>query len=418
MGVRVSRFGIITLIAICPVARPTSAGAQTPLSLSQAIDRALQQQPALKAVAERIEAARGLRDQAGRLPNPDFVFQNENLRPGQSYTRDVDTMTYITQPIELFGKRAARVAVADQTVAHAEADYRVARLEMTRQVSLAYWTARGAQDSRDLLKATADTFSRVIEYHNAQLSVGAIAEQDVLRVRLEGERIAIAADLAALAASRTRVQLLKVIGDTPDLNVTLTDALDGAGTDISPSSLDDVLARHPAIASARASLADAEARARLQSVVARPTIGAIAGYKRTLLPDHTDGVNTAVAGVTMTLPLFDRNEGNRVAADAEVRRTQDLLEAAEAGVRADYEDARENYEIRRASVTALLAPLRDHAAEIATLAQAAYTQAGTDLLRVLDAQRAQLDADAAWVQGMVEYRQSIVNLEAAEGLGQ
>src|SRR5207237_2380445 len=128
--------------------------------------------------------------------------------------------------IELFGKRAARIATADQAVALAEADYRVARLETARQVSLAYWAARGAQESRYLLKASADTFERIVEYHNAQLSVGAIAELDVLRIRLEGERVSIAANLAALAAMRARIQLLKAIGDPADTDVILTDSLD------------------------------------------------------------------------------------------------------------------------------------------------------------------------------------------------
>lgn len=415
-AVRVSDFGALVIVGITSALAPAAAGAQVALSLSDAITRALAAQPVLKAAAERIAAARGLREQAGTLPNPDFVFQNENLRPGQSYARDVDTMTYVTQPLELFGTRAARLAVADDDVARAEADYQTARLETARQVSLIYWAARGAQDSRDLLRSTAETFARIVDYHTAQLSVGAIAEQDVLRVQLEGERLAIAANVAALNAQRARIQLLKAMGAPADENVTLADALDAGAIDVRIAPVADVVANHPAVAAARAALIEAQARARLQAVAARPTIGAIAGYKRTLLPDHADGMNTAVAGVTMTLPLFDRNEGNRAAADAEVRRAQDLLDAAQAGVRADYEDARQNYELRRTTFAALLAPLREHAATIASIAQAAYTRAGTDLLRLLDAQRAQLDADAAWVQGMVEFRQSIVNLEAAEGL--
>ena len=54
------------------------------------------------------------------------------------------------------------------------------------------------------------------------LSVGAIAEQDLLRVRLEGERLKIAANLAAIEAVHARVQLEKEMGQTdfPDLILT------------------------------------------------------------------------------------------------------------------------------------------------------------------------------------------------------
>jgi outer membrane protein, heavy metal efflux system len=180
-------------------------GAQPTLSVTQAIERALQNRPALKAEAERVDAARGLRDQARKFCNPDLLFQNENLRPGQIYSRDVDTLAYFIQPLDLLGKRGARIAAATEGITRAEANYALAHLDTIRRVSLAYWAARGAQDRRDLLIANANTFQRVVDYHNAQLSVGAIAEQDVLRIRLEGERLQIGARLAALDASRTRV---------------------------------------------------------------------------------------------------------------------------------------------------------------------------------------------------------------------
>jgi outer membrane protein TolC len=408
---RVRQFGIAFVIAACPAV----CGAQTTLTLREAIDRALQERPSLKAEAERVNVATALRDQAGKYANPELFFQNENLRPGQAYARDVDTLAYVTQPLDVFGKRTARMAAADEGTARVRAEYALARIDTIRRVSLAYWAARGAQDTRDLLSAAADTFQRIVDYHEAQLTVGAIAEQDVLRIRLEGERLRIGASLAALQATRARVELLKQMGDAVDRQVLLTDPLDRRAQS-APVAIEQALAQHPAMTAARAALTEARARARVQQVAARPNVTALVGYKRTLLRDHPEGMNTAVAGVAVTLPLLDRNEGNRAAADADVRRAGNLLEAAEKDLRADYETARQDYELRRTEVATLLAPLRDHAVQIAGIAQAAYLQAGTDLLRLLDAERARLDAEAAWVQGMVEYQQSVVNLEAAEGV--
>ena len=64
----------------------------------------------------------------------------------------------------------------------------------------------------------------------------------------------------------------------------------------------------------------------------------------------------------------------------------------------------------------MLQPLREHAAGIAQISAAAYAEGGTDLLRLLDAERTRLDAELTWTRGMVDYRQSIVRLEAAEGV--
>ena len=93
-------------------------------------------------------------------------------------------------------------------------------------------------------------------------------------------------------------------------------------------------------------------------------------------------------------------------------------EAAEAEVRADYYGAVQDYELRRAEFLDALQPFREHAANISAIAAAAYAEGGTDLLRLLDAERARLDAELAWARGMVDYRQSIVRLEAAEGVSQ
>ena len=139
------------------------------------------------------------------------------------------------------------------------------------------------------------------------------------------------------------------------------------------------------------------------------------GYKRTQLVDTTAGTNSALVGVQITLPLMDRNQGNRASANAEVLRQQQLLAETQANVLADYYSALEQYQLRAKEVSGILRPLREHAKEVSDISQAAYAQGGTDLLRLLDGERARLDAEVGYVQGMVEYQQSIVDLEAAEG---
>jgi outer membrane protein TolC len=142
------------------------------------------------------------------------------------------------------------------------------------------------------------------------------------------------------------------------------------------------------------------------------------GYKRTQLPDTAAGVNTAIVSLRITLPFADKNQGNRGAAYAEVRRRQDLLSAVENDVRIEYNGALHEFELRQAEVVNALQPLREHAANISRIAAAAYAEGGVDLLRLLDAERARLDADLAWARGMAEYWQSVARLEGAEGIGQ
>jgi len=166
-----------------------ACSAQLSLSLDDAVQQALQSRASLKAESERVLAARGLRRQASLRPNPEFLFQNENLRPGQTYTRDVDTVAYVTQPLDILGKRERRISVAQDAISRTQAEYDVARVRLIDSVKMAYWTARGAQETRDILQASVANFQQVVDYHAARLSAGAIAEQDFLRVRLESERL-------------------------------------------------------------------------------------------------------------------------------------------------------------------------------------------------------------------------------------
>ncbi|HEX5228660.1 MAG TPA: TolC family protein [Bryobacteraceae bacterium] len=394
---------------------PQACRAQSQLSLQDAINEAIQTRASLKADAEQVNIAQGLRKQAGVIPNPEFQFQNENLRPGMAYTRDVDTLAMINQPLDILGKRKHRILAADEAVTRSRANYDLARWLLTQRVKLAYWAVRGQQEILDVLKKTAENFQDVIQFHAAQLSAGAIAEQDLLRVRLEGERLKISADLAFIDLNRARMALFKEMGRTDFSEVVLTEPL-APGAEIVPGGVEQALGQRMEIKAARAAVEQARANARLQEVNARPDLNITYGYKRTELPDTTYGVNTAIVSARITLPVTDKNQGNRVAAEAEVHRQQQLLAAEETGVRADYADALQEYEMRRTELVQALDPLRDHAAEIAKIAAAAYAEGATDLLRLLDAQRARLDAQLAWTRGMVDYRQSIVRLEAAEGV--
>jgi cobalt-zinc-cadmium efflux system outer membrane protein len=409
-------FGILASLLFLVLTVSTPCRAQSRLSLQEAVNKALESRASLKAEAERISIAQGLEKQAKLIANPALQLENQNLRPGQTYTRDVDSYAYLTQPLDVLGKRKQRIAVAAEGVNRTQAGYELTKRQIVQSVRLSYWQARGAQEKRDLLKATVENFQKIIDYQSAQLSVGAISEQDLLRVRLEGERLKIAANLAVIEATRARVQLLKEMGQTDFSEALLTEPLDANNVAIEPIDIRQVLTQRIEIKVASAAVEEAQAKSRLQDVSARPDLNILYGYKRTQLVDSTSGVNTAMAGLQITLPITDRNQGNRAAASAEVRRQQQLLAATEAEVRVDYFGALQEYQLRRIEVVETLQPLREHARTISEITQAAYAQGGMELLRLLDAERAQLDAELAYVQGMIEYQQSISNLQAAEGV--
>ncbi len=398
------------LVALAPVL----ACAQPVLTLKEAVARALAAHPALRESAEKVSAAEGLRRQAGLRPNPRFTFQAENLGanpgPGFDYARDADTFAYLTQPIETGGKRQRRMDAAGSATRRAELERELLRRQVAARVKLAYWAAECAGRARRVLDQTVRTFAQIVQYHEARVKEGAMAEADLLRVRLESERIALAANTATLEAERARIQLFREMGAAEFPEVQFEDGSSEPESALPEGDAAEALEARVEMKLARQAVEYARARLELERAAAQPDVEAVAGYKR------TGGFNTLMGGVQLSLPVANRNQGNIAAAMAELRAAEAAEAATATLIRAEVRAAKMEYELRSRQIHTSLSPLMEHAVEASRIAQAAYREGGTDLLRLLDAERARLEAQLLYCRSLAEYRQSMVNLETALGV--
>jgi hypothetical protein len=107
---RFSRYKVGTLIWFMVFAWfSPQCGAQSTLSLQEAISKALASRAMLRAGAEQVSISQGLEEQSRVIANPTFQFENQNLRPGMTYPVDVDTYAFLTQPLDILGKRKQRI---------------------------------------------------------------------------------------------------------------------------------------------------------------------------------------------------------------------------------------------------------------------------------------------------------------------
>jgi len=123
-----------------------------------------------------------------------------------------------------------------------------------------------------------------------------------------------------------------------------------------------------------------------------------------------------VGGFQMDLPFRNRNQGNIAAAASDIRAAEASLAATEALVRAEVNAAQREVEIRRRQIGDSIRTMRQQADETARIAEAAYREGGTDLLRLLDAQRLRIEMQLFYYRALADYRQSIVALETALGV--
>lgn len=385
---------------------------QVRLTLADAVAQAVAGNSRLAVASARIGAAEGLRKQAGLSPNPRLILQLENTRfwgnPPFSYPQDTATYAFVAQTVETGGKRSRRVELAMENIRSSEFEMQLQRNQIVSRVSLAYWAAAGDAQVRDLLQEEVVNFDRVVQFHRDRVREGAAPEVDLLRIEVERDRLVSLARTAAQEAERTRIALFREMGKLEFPSVVLAEPL----VQLRPVELlapDMVLERRVEMILAREAIQQARANFRLQQSNAKPDPDLHLGYERIA------GFDTLYAAAQIPLPVRNRNQGQIEAAAAEMRAAESSVAATESAIRSELESALREYESRQKLLNDTLRPMRDRANEVYQIVDAAYRETGSDLLRLLDAERTKIDAEVMYARALSEFQQSVVALQTAQG---
>jgi cobalt-zinc-cadmium efflux system outer membrane protein len=358
--------------------------------------------------------ARGWRTQAALRPNPQLILQLENVRPPSSspfvFGQDTDQFAYLQQSFEAGEKREARVGAAEESVEAAELQLAQTERSIASEVSLWYWNAVAAAELTRLLALDLGSFEKVVQYHRDRVREGAMAELELMRVELERDRLDSAVRASSADAERSLLELLRRLGRRNFRPVVLTGQLSQVQTP-PPADTVSILLRRPEVQIARQAVEQAKAQLRSERAQVRPDPTALFGWKR------NNGFNTVLAGLQIDLPFRNRNQGAIEAASAGVREAESRLEAVETQVVGEVARALLETRTRTELIQLTLAPMRKRADEIATIALAAYTEGATDLLRLIDAERARIEALTMYHRALAEYQQSLTTLRIVMGEG-
>jgi cobalt-zinc-cadmium efflux system outer membrane protein len=292
----------------------------------------------------------------------------------------------------------------------------VAMRQLMARVATAYWMAAGSAALDLLYKRQVNTLDDIVEYNHARVQKGATAEADLIRIELESDRLKAQATLTAQQARRSLIALYREMGATafPD-SVVFTERLDDLA-EIRPPDLETVLRDRPEMRAAREGLKQAEANLDLQRANAVPDPQLMAGYKRFSGSGQYTGQNTLFFGFQVPLPIFDRNQGQIEAAEAKVLGAKEAVTDQEIAIRAEVESALSDYGSRREALLKVLPQMAHQAAESDQIAEGAYRLGGADILRFLDASRMDIETQVLFVQTLIDYHGSVVNVELVTGV--
>ena len=388
---------IVLLVLLCPFAAAAEDG---PLSLEDAVDKALQEAPQVTASVATLEAAGAVAPSAGRLPDPELVTGVDNLPINSaerySLTRDFMTMRKIgvMQTFPNGEKRRLQGERAQREIAVAQGELLKTRFDTSRAVAQA-WIARAvAEESltrlRTLkpdaeLEAAAGRAALGSGRGSAAEALGAqslVAELDERILALEQEAEMRRAELARWISTDAERPLAGIPTDR-DLGH-------------SPESLLATVPQHPPLAPVLAKIAEAQTEVALARAQKHSDWSAELSYAQRG-PDFSNMVSLEFR---IGLPLFAKNRQNPVIAEKlAVVRAQEAERDAEvrmhtAEIRAEFAQWRRGRDRLKNYATELLPLARDRS----RAAIASYGAGRGDLRLTIDALTQEINTQLEYVQ--------------------
>ena len=408
---------LLLVLALPVSAAPPPGGAPPARTLADVLAAVAATSPATAAAAARATAAEAEAAKARRFPNPEAGFRVENWRKGTDAHpfdagADLDVVAELTQPLPLFGTHGARKGEAAARARAAGATARGEREALLLEAARLYLAAVRGRELVAALAESRDALGAMVATMEKRVAEGWSAEGDLLKLRAENARAGALLDRATLERDDAASALAALLGEPEPVDPA---RLEMPGVAPLPEGDVDALARasaraRPAVAAARARLEAARAALGLEKALRAPEPSLTAGYKR------TGGLDTAVAGIALPLPLFDTNATGVARAEAEVRAAEADLKAAElstaAGTASLVRTAR-TYAARAASAgTELLGS----ALGARGAARAAFREGVSEVLPLVDAERVTAEAVRESLDLAVEAR--LASLAARIALGQ
>jgi cobalt-zinc-cadmium efflux system outer membrane protein len=401
------------VVAQTPAA-PTTL--RTSWTLEDALAAALTQHPVIEAARARVTAARGSRRTAGTLPNPIATYGVEDTSfPGQEPAPDLEAerSAYVTFPLEALFQRRPRIDRADEGVRAAEAELATAERHTAREVARAFYRVALAQVAVVAAEENRSAVERLVEYLRVRVAEGASPEADLIRAEVERDQTATEVTLADVDLVRARSDLQPFLGSPPPSLDTLRVTVAEPSLASAPLATLEQFTRHgslrPELVSARAKVGAAQAAVAYERRLVIREAGASFGLKR------TNGVNSMIAGLSVSVPIFDRNRGEIDRATAEHLAAERELAWIERVVTAEVTGA---YEVARrlsARVSDLQRTFLSRAEESSRITLAAYQEGGATLLQVLDATRTLAAARLSYSRAVFAQRESLFELMIAAG---
>jgi cobalt-zinc-cadmium efflux system outer membrane protein len=399
-----ARFAILFCLIVAWPRPGLADDAPTELTRERVVELARAGAPAVQLASAEIEEARG-RLVTARVLMPDNPVLEVVTGPRFGDERAMDVEAALVVPFEVGGRRAKRIAVADQDVArasHGRADterltissalaayYRVLHAEAVRTLAIDRRTLADELLAATIERKTAGDATTLDV--NVADTEAALAESEVLASQAE--------------IARARADLGLTLGIPIDASVVISGALDDRTRF---ASLVAATGERSDVKAARAELATAGAELVLARAQRWPHLSARVSYAR-----EDGGTHILMAGLAITLPFFERGQGATAEARAKSRRAEIELSTRTTTATVEVDAARRSFDAEVAALQVIEERAVPRATETEMLARESYRAGKLDLTSLIVIRRDALAARRAHLDRQLDVSLAGVELAAA-----
>jgi cobalt-zinc-cadmium efflux system outer membrane protein len=334
-------YALCAIMMACPALAaqsPPPISSIAPITLQQAVDRALANNPSLAAEREHLSAVHADVLTARARQNPTLTLLGQSVTLPEVNNTSGNPFFYSANISRLFergNKRGIRIQAANAATEVTESQLRDQERQLILSVRIAFTNMLAAKAGLAIADENFTDYRKTVDLSKARLDAGDITRTDYERIDLQLALFEADADTARLNMQQASAQLQQLFGvDRPSPTLDITGTLDPPILTLTMTEAETLaLSSRPDYKAAQQSLLLSQANARyaIAGGTADPTISS--EYDRTG-PDNSFGVS-----ISIPLRIFDRNQGEKERTRYEVNSSRFALIAARNQVISDVDQA-------------------------------------------------------------------------------
>jgi len=399
-------------------------------TFDQVISTMLTSDPRLRIGREDIRQAQAEYVTSSLLPNPEFTTEggtlpfNRSRAKEEGYAEPPELNLQIEFPIDwfLFAKRKAAMNSTRWEVSQSQAEYADLIRERVMETATLFYDVLEAKALFDVARQDVEILSHLEQIAKSGVAAGGIPAVEWKRITLD----LLQCRQTLLEAEKTldilKAQLRAQFGCT-DYDPTFDIAGDlNAPTVMNPMPLEEAFAmaqqNRPDVRAMRMQVSKSRADIHLENRNAYPEVKPHAGFTRYQRPwdEEHPNYNSWGVGVTVTVPLFDRNQGNRAKARSALAQSNHQLQAGIVDLRAEIVEADRNFRTAH-QLTHTIATEEVHLSkEVRDIMIEGFRAGGRPLIDVLDAERSYRETMRLFLTSRADYWRALYIYNSVVGI--